>query len=78
MALRCTPCKTGKESVYSDVKQENIFCESGNKTPGLCFALRCFSSQQVENRTYWEQLRAGLRRKEKLICASYGTSEVMP
>jgi hypothetical protein len=31
MALRCTPCKTEKERVYSDMKQKNIFCESGNK-----------------------------------------------
>jgi hypothetical protein len=32
MTLRCTPCKTGKESVYSVGRVENIFWESGNKT----------------------------------------------
>jgi hypothetical protein len=48
MALRCTPCKTGKEGVYSGARVENIFCESGNKMLGFCFALRCFSSQQAK------------------------------
>jgi hypothetical protein len=31
MALRGTPCKTGKKSVYSDVKHKNIFWKAGIK-----------------------------------------------
>jgi hypothetical protein len=59
MALRCTPCKTEKERVYSKRRVENIFTKAGIKLGGFCFALRCFSSQQAKSRTYWEQLRAG-------------------
>jgi hypothetical protein len=31
MGLRCTPCKTGKESVYSGKVAENIFWRMGIK-----------------------------------------------
>jgi len=31
IALRCTPCKTGQERVYSGAREENIFCKGGNK-----------------------------------------------
>jgi len=59
MALLCTPCKTGKESVYSGMKQKNIFCESGNKTGGFVFRAPLLFVPASQNRTYWEQLRAG-------------------
>jgi hypothetical protein len=44
----------------------------------LCFALRCFSSQQAKTELTGEQLRAGLRREEKLFARSNGTTEVVP
>jgi hypothetical protein len=31
-----------------------------------------------QNRTYWEQLRAGLRRKDDFFCAFYGAAEAAP
>jgi hypothetical protein len=46
------------------MKQKNIFCKSGNKTES--FILRSAS------------VRASLRRKEELLCASYGTTDVVP
>jgi hypothetical protein len=92
MALRCTPCKTEKESELFRGRKKNIFSESGNKTLGLFRApLRCVPASQ--NQACWEQLRANLypikprtgspgtpslRRKEKLFCASYGTTKVVP
>jgi hypothetical protein len=77
MALRCTPCKTEKERVYSGERMRISFAKAGIKTPGLCFALRCIASQQAKTGLMGTAARE-LAAQGRILCASYGTTEVVP
>jgi hypothetical protein len=78
MALRCTPCKTEKERVYSGERMRISFAKAGIKTPGLCFALRCFSSQQEPKPDLLGAAARGPAAQGGIILCVYGTTEVVP